>query len=192
VTVRGRFYLSFVEVKLRDFTISRKFLFGLFISVVLIAAGIFVFRFAGEFLPHPTPTPSVDDTQASAAVVAGVEAFFNVDYREGKDAWLARFCSTSTKAGCLFAESGSTGLWKRYTDNQTVVTARVTPMTLIRQTKDEQVWLVSIQLSQPLPGSEKIQDEAYGIAIRENNAWKFDRFLMNQEIEAIQSLKKEK
>ena len=177
---------------MRDFTISRKSLIGILISVALIAAGIFAFRFAGEFLPHPTPTPSVDDTQASAAIVAGVEAFFNVDYREGKDAWLARFCSTSTKAGCLFAESGSTGLWKRYTDIKTIVTAKVTPKILIRQTKDEQVWLVSIQLSQPLPGSEKTQDEAYVIAIRENSVWKFDRFLMNQEIEAIQSMKKEK
>jgi hypothetical protein len=177
---------------LREFTISRKFLIGLFISVALIAAGVLAFRFAGEFLPHPTPTPSVDDTQASSAVVAGVEAFFNVDYREGKDAWLARFCSTSTKAGCLFAESGSTNLWKRYTDIKTIVTAEVAPKTLIRQTKDEQVWLVSIQLSQPLPGSEKTQDEAYVIAIRENGSWKFDRFLLNQEIEAIQSMKKEK
>jgi hypothetical protein len=192
VTARGRLYFSFIEVKMRDFTISRKFLVGFFLSVALIAAGIFSFHFVDAFLPQPTPTPPIDNTQASAAVVAGVEAFFNVDYREGKETWLSRFCSTSTKAGCLFTDSGSTSLWKRYSDMKTVVTARATPKSLIRQTADEQVWLLSVQLSQPLPGSEKTQDEAYAIAIRENGIWKFDRFLLSQEIDAIQSLKMEK
>jgi len=46
--------------------------------------------------------------------------------------------------------------------------------------------LVTIQLSQPLPGSEKTQDEAYGLAVRENGVWKFDRFLLPQEIDALQ------
>lgn len=177
---------------MRDFTISKKTLTLFLICVALIAAGIFALRFAGNFLPQPTPTPSVDDSQASAAIAAGVEAFFNVDYQEGKDAWLARFCATSTKAGCLFAESGSTALWKRYADMKTTVTARVSPLTMIRQTANEQVWLVSIQLTRPLPGSEKTQDEAYVMAVRENETWKFDRFLLQQEIEALQQMKQEK
>ena len=169
---------------MREFSVSKKSLFVIFGLVALTVAAIFAINFAADFLPQPTPTPTINDNQASAAVIAGVEAFFNVDYQEGKEAWLARFCSTSTKAGCLFAGSGSTALWKRYTDMKTIVTAQVTPMTLIRQTADEQVWLVSVQLSQPLPGSEKTQDEAYVMAVRENETWKFDRFLLEQEIEA--------
>ena len=52
--------------------------------------------------------------------------------------------------------------------------------------RSEQVWLITIQLSQPLPGSEKTQDEAYGLAVRENGVWMFDRFLLPQEIDALQ------
>ena len=83
-------------------------------------------RYADQIIPHPTPTPPADDSQASTAVVAGVKAFFTVNYEEGKDAWLERFCATSTQSGCLFASSGSTSLWRRYTEMKTVTTAEVT------------------------------------------------------------------
>jgi hypothetical protein len=161
-------------------------LFLIFVLIAFTAAGIWAIKYADQILPHPTPTPPVDDNQASEAIVAGVKAFFSVDYTEGKEAWLERLCATSTQSGCLFATSGSTSLWRRYTEMKTVTTAEATPKTLIRRSENEQVWLVTIQLSQPLPGSEKTQDEAYGLAVLENDVWKFDRFLLPQEIDALQ------
>jgi hypothetical protein len=171
---------------LREFSISKKSLFLICVIFVFTTAGILAIRHVGQIIPHPTSPPPVDESQASAAVVAGVKAFFTVDYTEGKDAWLERFCATSTQSGCLFATSGSTSLWRRYTEMKTVSTADVAPKTLVRRSENEQVWLVTIQLSQPLPGSEKTQDEAYGLAVHENGVWKFDRFLLPQEIDALQ------
>jgi len=171
---------------LRDFTISKKSLLVLFSLIGLIVVAVFAFQNAGTFFPQPTPTVSPEEHEASAAVVAGVEAFFQVDYREGMDAWLERFCSVSSDAGCQFAKAGARGLWKRYEAVQTVTSAKATPLALIRETSNEQIWQVAIQLSKPLPGSEKTEEEAYAIAVQENGAWKFDRFLMEQEIEAIQ------
>ena len=177
---------------MREFNISKKSLILIVVIFAFTTAGILLIRHVGQIIPQPTPTPPVDDNQASIAVEAGVKAFFTVNYEEGKAVWLERFCSSSTQSGCLFASSGSTSLWRRYTEMKTVTTADVTPKTLVRRSETEQVWLVTIQLSQPLPGSEKTHDEAYVIAVRENNDWKFDRFLLSQEIEAIQSMKKEK
>jgi hypothetical protein len=45
---------------------------------------------------------------------------------------------------------------------------------------------VRIQLSAPLPGSETTADTAYALAVRTNAGWKFDRFLMPEEIRAIE------
>jgi hypothetical protein len=170
---------------LREFNISKKSLILIVVIFAFTTAGILVIRHAAQIIPRPTPTPPVDDNQASMAVVDGVKAFFTVNYEEGKDAWLERFCATSTQSGCLFATSGSTSLWRRYTEMKTATTADAAPKKLIRRSENEQVWLVTIQLSQPLPGSEKTQDEAYGLAVRENGVWKFDRFLLPQEIDAL-------
>lgn len=171
---------------MREFNISKGSLILMFLLVACAAAGIFGIRYADQIIPRPTPTPPVDDNQASMAVLGGVKAFFTVNYEEGKDAWLERFCATSTQSGCLFATSGSTSLWRRYTEMKTVTIADVAPKTLVRRSENEQVWLVTVRLSQPLPGSEKKQDEAYGLAVRENGVWKFDRFLLPQEIDALQ------
>ncbi len=177
---------------MREFNISKRSLVLIFLLIACVTAGVLGIRYADQIIPRPTPTPPVDDSQASVAVVTGVKAFFTVNYAEGKDAWLERFCATSTQSGCLFATSGSASLWRRYTEMETITTADVAPKTLIRRSENEQVWLVTIQLSQPLPGSEKTQDEAYGLAVREDSVWKFDRFLMPQEIDALQQSNEEK
>jgi len=171
---------------LRELNISKKSLILIVVIFAFTTAGILLIRHIDQIIPRPTPTPPVDDNQASMAVVAGAKAFFTVNYEEGKDAWLERFCTTSTQSGCLYAASGSTSLWRRYTEMKTVTTAEAMPKTLVRRSENEQVWLVAIQLAQPLPGSEKTQDEAYALAVRENEVWKFDRFLMPQEIDALQ------
>ena len=171
---------------MREINISKRSLILIFLLVVCAAAVGLGIRYADQIIPHPTPTPPADDTQASAAVVAGVKAFFTVNYAEGKDAWLERFCATSTQSGCQFAKSGSRSLWRRYTEMKTITTAEVAPKTIIRRSENEQVWLVNVQLLQPLPGSEKTQDDAYGLAVRENGRWKFDRILLPQEIDALQ------
>ena len=154
---------------------------------LIILLGLFAFKAFTEGRFTPTPTPSVDDTQASAAAIAGTQAFFQVNYQEGIDAWLNRFCATSTDGGCLFVKSGSAGLWKRFVDAKTVTTAIVVPQARIKQTVNEQVWKVSVELAEPLPGSEKKLDMAYVVVARVKDSWKFDRFLLDEEIKALEA-----
>ena len=124
---------------MREFKISKRSLILIFVIFACTIAGILAIQHAGQIIPHPTPTPPVDESQASDAVIAGVKTFFTVNYAEGKDAWLERFCATSTQSGCLFATSGSASLWRRYTEMETVTTADVTPKTLVRRSENEQV-----------------------------------------------------
>jgi hypothetical protein len=172
---------------MRRLSISRKNLVMALVLGLILLAGILAINIVSSHQRQPTPTPSTDDTQSSSAVVSGVQAFFDVNALEGKEAWLGRFCAVSTESGCLLVKGSSDRLWQRYTDAKTVTTAQVTSLEKLRQTASEQLLRVSIQLSSPLPGSEKTKDEAYAVAILEKGAWKFDRFLMAAEIQALKT-----
>lgn len=133
-----------------------------------------------------TPTPNVDDSQSSEAIIAGIESFFNVDYQQGQEAWLDQYCAVTTESGCQFAKLGAASLWKKVQEAKTITSASVQPEQKVKHTSAEQVWRVRIQLSAPLPGSEKTADTAYALAVRTDAGWKFDRFLMPEEIRAIE------
>jgi len=168
-------------------SVSRKKIAGIISAVLLLGLGLFAIEAFKTDQPAPTPTLSTEDTLASEAIVTGVEAFFNVNYQEGKEAWLDRLCQVSTEGGCLFVKTGSAALWERYTVSKTVTSARVIPQVKVKQSDTEQVWRVAVELTEPLPGSEKTRDVAYAVAVRVGEGWKFDRFLLAQEIRALKT-----
>ena len=76
-------------------------------------------------------------------------------------------------------------MWKKYGNDKTNVTAKVTPEMKLAETATEQVWKLSVSLSAALPGSNKTQDTAYVAASKTDNGWKFDRFLLEPEVKVI-------
>lgn len=161
--------------------------------LTLLAATVFAFA-----IPHflniqqkdGDPTPS-SDSLASDAAIKGTTAFFTVDYRIGQDAWLHSLCEISSESGCAFYRLGAAKLWERYERNRTVLTPAVSVIEKAKTQpnksgrKNSQVWKLAINLSAPLPGQTKLQDDAYILVVEENGAWKFDRFLMPEEIDTL-------
>lgn len=137
--------------------------------------------------PQTQTSPYTSEDQAALnAAISGVETFFTVDYREGKDAWLRKVCEKSTPSGCQFISQGIDPLWERINTSQSVITAKAAPIEKVAENSSEQVWMTAITLSSPLPGSNKTQDQAYVTIERTEAGWKFDRFLMAGEIKALQ------
>lgn len=171
---------------MKEIAISKQLIAVLVILLLLAAGGWYALQsFTASPVP-PTPTPNVDDSQATEAIIAGIEAFFNVDYQQGQEAWLDQYCAVTSESGCQFAKLGAASLWKKYQEAKTVTSASLQSEEKVKQTADEQVWRVRIQLSEPLPGSDKTADTAYGLAVRTNAGWKFERFLLLEEIRAIE------
>ncbi len=170
---------------MKEVRISRKNILLIAAIAIVTVLGLLAISWFGMRQSQPQPTPDPDQAQVSAAITAGVEAFFNIDYHEGKDAWLKRICATSSDNGCKYFQSGSDALWKRFADFQIVTQGKVQLLERVRATDKEQVWHVSIRLTQPLPGSEKTSDEAYVLAVRTPSGWRFERFLLEQEIQAL-------
>lgn len=171
---------------MKEIAVSKQWIAVAVILILLATGGWYVTH---TFIASPvsaTPTPNIDDTQASAAVIAGVEAFFKVDYQVGQETWLTQFCAAASENGCRFAKLGAASMWKKYQDAKTVTSASVQPLQKVKGTASEQVWKIRIQLSAPLPGSEKTVDTAYALATHTPAGWKFERFLMPEEIRALE------
>lgn len=163
----------------------KKSFVAVILLLALVVAGIVVqeqFSAAAEQSPVPTDT---EDAQASAVAVAAMESVFRIDYQEGQDAWLQRVCAISTPSGCTLLENSADLLWQRYQQEKTLVTASARPVEKAADTGQEQVWHVAIRLSAPLPGSNKTEDSAYVALVKGDQGWKFDRFLLQPEIDAL-------
>ena len=170
---------------MKEIPLSKCHLILAIILAVAIALGILLAQhFPPRIEQSSMPTTS-EGSLASSTAVSAVEAVFQIDYREDEAAWLNRICNVSTPAGCQLFTAGADRLWKKYVDDKSVVTAKGQAVEKVADNGSEQVWQMTINLSSPLPGSNKTQDTTYIALEKTDNGWRFDRFLMESEINAI-------
>jgi hypothetical protein len=175
---------------LKEIPVSKRHLILAIILAVVIAIGILlVQQWPLRVEQSSTPTTS-EDSMASSTAVSAVEAVFQIDYRENEAVWLKRICDVSTSTGCQLFTAGADRLWKKYVDDKSVVTAKAQAVEKVADNGSEQVWQMIINLSSPLPGSNKTQDTAYIALKKTDNGWQFDRFLMESEINVLVSRQK--
>ena len=190
---------------MNEVTISKKHVLIWLLIVTLVEAAGLGFFFFRLYLPKQdivrqsaTPTaPSTqdDDQQAQAAALAGAQAFFTLDYRKGKQAWLDQLCAVSTSTGCIIDQNAIVpGLWPQLEAGKTITTVQVTAQAKVLEQVNPlgnaplQVWRLGIQLSAPWPMQEKPLTNFPGLALveRENGTWKFERFLSEDEANALE------
>ena len=126
-----------------------------------------------------------------AAAIAGVEAFYSVDYTESSDVWAARLCALSSEPACDFYQNTIMPyVWPEIVSTQTTVIAATDQVVKLadevadtRDAEPMQVWRMNVSLSQPWPqGNGQTEFPAYVLVVREKNGWKFERFLLNDEL----------
>jgi hypothetical protein len=134
-----------------------------------------------------TPTPAGDDLMKKAAV-DGVTAFYTIEEQAGKQAWIDGICQVSTESGCALYRLGLDKLWKQFEAAHTSITSTilsVEKVDLPQNRTGQQVWKVTVELSDTLPGHAQKQDDTYVLVVLEQGAWKFDRFLTSDEAQAV-------
>jgi len=171
--------------KLKEIPVSKRNLIVAVILALVIAVGILVIENWPLRTEHSLAASTNEDNLVSAAAVTAIEKVFQVNYQEGKEVWLNRICELSTPAGCELFSAGADRMWEKYVDAKSVVTAASQAVEKVSDNGSEQVWQMTITLSSPLPGSNKTQDTAYVVLAKTESGWKFDRFLMEAEINAI-------
>ena len=191
---------------MNEITISKKQLLIWFLAIILLVAvgfGIYAFR---RFLPGQEATPqpiaaaslttSDRDQLAQEAAVAGAQAFYSMDYQKGKQAWLDQLCAVSTSTGCAMDQNVFVpALWPQLEAAKTSTTVQVSAQEKVLDQVNplgdvpQQVWKLSIQLSAPWPAQEQplTSFPALALVMRENAAWKFERFLTEDEANALEN-----
>ena len=171
--------------KLKEIPVSKRNLIVAVILAGVIAVGILVIENWPLRTEQGSTASTNEDSLVSAAAVTTIENVFQVNYQEGKEVWLNRICELSTPAGCEVFSAGADRMLEKFVDAKSVVTAATQAVEKVADNGSEQVWRMTITLSSPLPGSNKTQDTAYVVLAKTESGWKFDRFLMEAEINAI-------
>jgi len=125
------------------------------------------------------------------AAIAGVESFYSVDYHEGQDKWAARLCALSTEPACDFYQNiVAPFLWTGFEASQSIIKAKAGETFMLadevaatRENAPMQIWRVGVNLSAPWPqGNSQASFPAYVLVVREESGWKFERFLLEDEL----------
>jgi hypothetical protein len=152
---------------------------------------------SGDGLPTPTAGDQAgkEDAAAREAALAGARAFYSVDYKAGQQKWLDQLCAVSTQTGCIVYQNVIVpNLWSDLEEGETATTVEVSAQEKVQEQiastrKDApmQVWRLQIQLSSPWPMQKEPITEfpALALVIKESGAWKFERFLTEEELQAF-------
>jgi hypothetical protein len=179
------FFNSPTGASLKEFTFSKRNTFFILLLILVTGAGIILIRQISSKSSSQSPTPLPDEVEASKAAIKGTQAFFQIQIDKGKEEWLTRFCALSTQNGCALMRMGADRLWQKYVNAKVSVQVSVKALEQVSETPTEQVWKMEVQLSEALPGSNKTQDEAYVLVVKTAGAWKFDRFLLDPEVQGL-------
>lgn len=150
---------------------------------------------AGVPSPIADEQEGAEDAAAREAALAGAKAFYTVDYAAGQQKWLDQLCSVSTQAGCIVYQNVIVpNLWSQLDAGKVVTTVEISVQEKVqeqiastRNNSPMQVWRLNIRLSSPWPVQQEPITEfpALALVIKENEAWKFERFLTEEEIQGI-------
>jgi hypothetical protein len=102
----------------------------------------------------------------------------------GYDAWLQSVCAVATENGCAFAELFTN--WDRVVETKARSEYRVQSAELRKDLGERQVWMVTGTIRDLNTGEEK-GGEIPVLVVRENGEWKFDHFLFEQELQALEA-----
>lgn len=172
-----------------EITFSKRiFLIILLLLLIVSTAVLVIPRLTGKSLVQAM---GFDSGQSVA--LAGVQAFYTVDYSTGPDQWAARLCTASTELACqLYQNTFAPFLWSEFNAAKTIVTAEVTNPILVAEPAagggsdaPMQIWQVAVTLSAPWPqGDGQTAFPAHVLVVREGEQWKFERFLLKDELAA--------
>ena len=184
---------------------KRRMMVWVLLTMVALGAAVWSFPFLRNLFPGPAAAVServlqasatpTGDSAARAAALAGAQAFYTLDFRAGRQAWLDRLCAVSTQTGCTIDQNVIVpALWGGLEQAKTVSTVQVEVQEKVLEQAAAfpgnaplQVWRLHIQLSAPWPGQQQplTSFPALALVSTENGTWKFERFLTEEEAQVL-------
>lgn len=166
-------------MEIKRSTLDRMVGYAKFFSMgIIIAAAFYITN--PFWLPFVRQDPYIGSDKAA---VTGAEAFFSVDAATGYEAWLKSVCDVSTKAGCDLTKAlvETSGMWKQVEAQNTKRQVKAQALEMVDTAKDGTVAAVwKVQLKE---ASGDKTSEIFVAVAKEDDQWKFERYLLKQEAE---------
>lgn len=155
------------------------------ILAILLALGLLLpaLQAAWPLIFSIDVSPSTPQTNPDlAAAQAGVQAFYQLDYRESAETWAARVCDLSTAAGCQAMRLGLLPMVRAEVERHQVVTgSMVQPVALLEDRGNIRVWQLLVTLNHPWPGLSQASQPVLAEVAQESGTWQLHRILFVQE-----------
>lgn len=134
---------------------------------------------------QPVPAASAPVPPDAQAAIAGVAAFYTIDYTESMEDWINRVCATTTEDGCILISEYVAGMVYATADEYSIQTdCTVLPVELVDndETNQVRVWKVQITLSNPWPTVEQTKVLYVAVEYDETlQVWRMQHILFEQE-----------
>ncbi|MFA5872738.1 MAG: hypothetical protein WC832_02115 [Anaerolineales bacterium] len=156
-------------------------------ALILIAlAGWAIVRFVVPlFQDKQIPAVGPALSQDAQAAIAGVSAFYTIDYTESAEQWADRVCATTTDEGCIFAKGYFAVAVHATAEKYSVQTGcTVLPVELVDNDEAHMVriWKMQVTLSNPWPAVEQTHTVYVAVEYDENlQEWRMQHVLFEQE-----------
>jgi hypothetical protein len=160
-------------------TLNNLVQYAKFFSIgIILAAALYVT--SPSWLPYIQRDPYIGSDKAA---VAGAEAYFTINAEAGFETWLKRVCDVSTQAGCDLTRTiaETNGMWQQVESQKTNRKVKAQALAMVDTAKGgttAAVWKVKLS---EISGDKTT--EIFVAVAKEDETWKFERFLMKQETE---------
>ncbi|HEX7542162.1 MAG TPA: hypothetical protein VF352_08530 [Anaerolineales bacterium] len=154
--------------------------------ILIVSAGwaivhLVVPLFQDKKIPAAGPALSQD----AQAAIAGVSAFYTIDFTEGAELWADRVCATTTNEGCIFARGYYAAAVHSTAEKYSVQTScTVLPVDLVDNDEAHMVriWKMQVTLSNPWPAIEQTYTVYVAVEFDQNlKEWRMQHVLFEQE-----------
>lgn len=154
-------------------------LLAAFLALFLLLSLAWIWQQALPGAPQPAQ-PSVPPDQQAA--LAGVQAFYSLDFRETSQAWLARVCALSTRQGCQVIRAHFAPAIQHVLEtHRPQTTSQVTVVRRVEEQPGRSIWLLQVRLTRPWPGLQAATQPVYAEVALEDGRWLLQRILFAQE-----------
>ena len=159
----------------------------LFAAIILIAlAGWAIVHFDFPiFQNKQIPVAGQLLSEDAQAAIAGVSAFYTIDYTESAELWVERVSSPTTKEGCIFSAGYIATAIRSMAEKYSVkTTCTVMPVELVDndQAHMVRIWKMQVTLSNPWPTIAKTQTVYVAVEFDENHQeWRMQHILFEKE-----------
>ena len=158
------------------------------IILIALAGWAIVHFLVPLFQDKEIPAAGPALSQDAQAAIAGVSAFYTIDYTEPEGSWAYRICALiATPDDCLFLQAYFAPAIRATAEKYSIqTTCTVLPVELFSTDEStmSRIWIMQVTVANPWPGIKPTETVFAEVVFDQaKQEWRFRRILFDQEVQ---------